>query len=198
MVNGGMVFVTEAGKIILAISIVLWFLASYPKVDVETLRAQTTVSEEIDEATVESSLQLRNSYAGKIGRFIEPVIEPLGFDWKIGIGLITAFAAREVMVGTLNTIYSVQESDDSVVTLKQKLINDKNLETGKSVYSTLTALSLMVFFALAMQCMSTVAIVKRETNSWKWALVMVAYMTITAYLSSLLVFQVGTYMGWGV
>ncbi|MDZ7806389.1 MAG: ferrous iron transport protein B [Gracilimonas sp.] len=188
----GWVFVSEAGRIIIAISIVLWFLASFPKTElpVQTNMADSsaissTGSPEISEETY----QLTNSYAGKFGHFIEPVIEPLGFDWKIGIGLITSFAAREVMVGTLNTIYSIEGDDGEVTTLKQKLINDVDQETGKPVYSTATALSLMVFFALAMQCMSTLAIVRRETNSWKWPLIMVFYMTGLAYISSFITFQ---------
>lgn len=138
-----------------------------------------------------ASYRLQQSYAGQFGQFIEPVIKPLGFDWKIGIGLITSFAAREVMVGTLNTIYSVQDQDNAL-SLQKKLQRDVNSETGEPVYNVWTALSLMVFFALAMQCMSTIAIVKRETNTWKWPAVMFTYMTALAYLCSLLVYQVGT------
>jgi ferrous iron transport protein B len=126
------------------------------------------------------------------GKFIEPAIEPLGFDWKIGISLLTSFAAREVMVGTLNTIYSIEESDGENATLKEKLINDVNPETGKPVYTIATAISLMIFFALAMQCMSTIAIVKRETNSWKWPTAMFLYMTSLAYLCSFIAFQIGS------
>ncbi|MFN1836223.1 ferrous iron transport protein B [Balneola sp. MJW-20] len=190
----GKVFVTEAGKIIIAISIVLWFLASYPKVDIpdSVITDTTTTESSFNPQDDPDAYQLKNSYAGKFGNFIEPAIEPLGFDWKIGIGLITSFAAREVMVGTLNTIYSIQESGDEVVTLKQKLINDKNLETGQPVYSTATAISLMIFFALAMQCMSTIAIVRRETNSWKWPAAMFFYMTTLAYLCSLAAYQIGS------
>lgn len=190
----GKVFVTEAGKIIIAISIVLWFLASYPKVDIPDNVGSEPVTTESSFNPQEDpdAYQLKNSYAGKFGNFIEPAIEPLGFDWKIGIGLITSFAAREVMVGTLNTIYSIQESGDEVVTLKQKLINDKNPETGQPVYSTATAISLMIFFALAMQCMSTIAIVRRETNSWKWPTAMFVYMTALAYISSLIAYQIGS------
>jgi len=182
----GKVFITEAGKIIVAISIVLWFFASFPKIDITDYTAESNNSETIE------SYQLRNSFAGQFGKFIEPVIEPLGFDWKIGIGLLTSFAAREVMVGTLNTIYSIQESDGENSTLKEKLINDVNPETGKPVYSIATAISLMIFFALAMQCMSTIAIVKRETNSWKWPTAMFLYMTALAYLCSFIAFQLGS------
>jgi ferrous iron transport protein B len=204
MFERGWIFVTEAGKVIMAISIVLWFLASFPKVDIPSSVSQTgdiTQTEQAQENSFDATVspeayQLKHSYAGKFGRAIEPAIEPLGFDWKIGIGLITSFAAREVMVGTLNTIYSIESNSDEIQTLKQKLINDTNSNTGKPVYSTLTALSLMVFFALAMQCMSTLAIVRRETNSWKWPVVMLIYMTTLAYLSSLALFQIGTYLGY--
>lgn len=206
MYERGRMFVTEAGKIIMAISIVLWFLAAFPRVEYpgemsstkqRTVHAQKT-SETIQPETVESpsAYQLKHSYAGKFGRFIEPAIKPLGFDWKIGIGLVTSFAAREVMVGTLNTIYSIQDDGDNVTTLKQKLVNDVDAETGKPAYTTLTAISLMIFFALAMQCMSTVAIVKRETNSWKWPLVMFSYMTSLAYICSFILYQGGTALGW--
>ncbi|MFP8489332.1 ferrous iron transport protein B [Gracilimonas sp. Q87] len=188
----GRVFVTEAGRIIIAISIILWFLASFPKteipdhVNISENVTETSFSPQIDE----EAYQLKNSYAGKFGHFIEPAIEPLGFDWKIGIGLITSFAAREVMVGTLNTIYSIEGGAGEVTTLKQKLVNDVDYETGKPVYSTATALSLMVFFALAMQCMSTLAIVRRETNSWTWPIIMLVYMTGLAYISSFITYQI--------
>jgi len=182
----GWIFLKEAGKIIFAISIVLWFLASFPQVDNTDYAAHSYEGESI------KSYQLRHSFAGKFGKIIEPAIEPLGFDWKIGIGLITSFAAREVMVGTLNTIYSIEGDDEDIVTLKQKLINDTNPATGKPVYSVATALSLMIFFALAMQCMSTIAIVRRETNSWKWPTAMFVYMSGLAYICSFLTYQIGS------
>lgn len=182
----GKVFITEAGKIIVAISIVLWFLASFPKVGNAEYEAEARNAETIE------SYQLRHSFAGTFGKFIEPAIEPLGFDWKIGISLLTSFAAREVMVGTLNTIYSIEESDGENSSLKEKLINDINPETGKPVFTVATAVSLMIFFALAMQCMSTIAIVKRETNSWKWPTAMFLYMTTLAYLCSFIAFQIGS------
>ena len=138
---------------------------------------------------------MEQSYAGQIGKFIEPAIEPLGFDWKIGIALITSFAAREVMVSTMATIYNVEDGDETSVNLKTALQNDKNLITGEPRYSSLTAISLMVFFVLACQCMATVAVVKRETNSWKWPIFMIAYMTAFAYIGSLLVFQGGKLLG---
>lgn len=194
----GRVFVTEAGKIILGISIVLWFLASFPRTEsqnnfVAEQRVETVNEYSPDQTEQQqASNKLRQSYAGQFGQFIEPVIEPLGFDWKIGIGLITSFAAREVMVGTLNTIYSVQHEGDEQMALREKLRSDVDNETGEPVYTVWTALSLMVFFALAMQCMSTIAIVKRETNTWKWPAVMFIYMTTLAYISSMLVYQIGS------
>lgn len=184
VVDRGRVFVTEAGRVIVALSIVLWFLASFPQVSQEEAEANRLENQSIE------SYQLRQSLAGKFGQLIEPVIEPLGFDWKIGISLLTSFAAREVMVGTLNTIYSIEEDSDDTTTLRQKLIEDTNPETGQPVYSVATALSLMVFFALAMQCLSTLAIVRRETNSWKWPLAMFGYMGILAYLCSFATFQI--------
>ncbi len=192
----GKIFVTEAGKIIIAISIVLWFLASFPKVDMpvfDNQEALPNVETSFDATENAESYQLKHSYAGQFGQIIEPAISPLGFDWKIGISLLTSFAAREVMVGTLNTIYSIEASDDDdISTLKQKLINDINPKTGKPVYSIATAISLMIFFALAMQCMSTIAIVRRETNSWKWPLAMFTYMTALAYICSFIAFQLGS------
>jgi ferrous iron transport protein B len=145
----------------------------------------------VSQAQLEASYKLEHSYAGQFGHLIEPVIEPLGFDWKIGIGLITSFAAREVMVGTLNTIYSVEDEGGEALSLQKKLQRDVNESTGEPVYNVWTALSLMVFFALAMQCMSTIAIVRRETNSWKWPAIMFTYMTGLAYLCSFIVYQVG-------
>lgn len=198
MFERGWIFVKEAGKIIMAISIVLWFLASYPKVEVpqEIVNAPQTTEASFNAQQSASSYKLKHSYAGQIGQLIEPVIEPLGFDWKIGIGLLTSFAAREVMVGTLNTIYSVGDESGSVVTLQKKMINDTDPETGEPVFSTLSAISLMIFFALAMQCMSTLAIVRRETNTWKWPLVMFTYMTALAYICSLIIYQGGQALGY--
>ncbi|MCG8372384.1 MAG: ferrous iron transport protein B [Balneolales bacterium] len=180
----GRVFVVEAGKVIVAISIILWFLASFPEVGSEEYETNALPTESIE------SYELRHSFAGRFGQIIEPAIEPLGFDWKIRIGLLTSFAAREVMVGTLSTIYSIEDDGEDISTLKEKLINDINPETGQPVFSLATALSLMVFFALAMQCMSTIAIVRRETNSWKWPVAMFTYMTVLAYLCSLITYQV--------
>lgn len=174
----GKLFVINAGKIIMAISIVLWFLASFPKPD----------SDEV-------SFSIQNSYAGKIGHAIEPFIAPLGFDWKIGVGLITSFAAREVMVSTLATLYNVEDEGDDFVGITQALKNEVNPLTGLPRYTPLVALSIMVFYVYAAQCMATFAIVKNETNSWKWPLVMIVYMTGLAYIGSLLVYQGGQMLG---
>ncbi|MEX0773577.1 MAG: ferrous iron transport protein B [Balneolales bacterium] len=195
MFDRGRIFVVQAGKIIMSISIILWFLASFPQ---QESSEQTTVSKasiEIQSVSgkeeLSASEQIRQSYMGRLGRLIEPAIEPLGFDWKIGIGLITSFAAREVMVGTLNTIYSIESEDSNIATLQEKLVNDVHPETGKPVYTIPTAISLMIFFALAMQCMSTIAIVKRETNSLKWPAIMFVYMTSLAYICSFIAYQAG-------
>lgn len=177
------VFVTEAGQIILAISVVLWFLASYPQPD--------------DYDSMSSRSRIQQSYAGQLGQLIEPAIEPLGFDWKVGIGLITSFVAREVLVSTMATIYNVEEADETSVDLRSALQNEVDPETGERVYTPLVAVALMVFFALACQCMATVAIVKRETNGWRWPIVMVLYMTALAYVGSLLVYQGGLLLEYG-
>jgi ferrous iron transport protein B len=197
MVERGWIFVREAGKVIMAISIVLWIAASFPTLPAERV-AQIEVSTEAEsnvDAKVASE-QLRYSLAGRFGKVIEPAIEPLGFDWKIGIALFTSFAAREVVVGTLNTLYSVGGDSEDITTLKEKLKSDINPDTGKPVFSPLVAISLMIFYALAMQCMSTIAIVRRETNSWKWPSIMFTYMTALAYISSLLIYQVGSALGY--
>lgn len=177
------VFVTEAGQIILAISVVLWFLASYPQPD--------------DYDSMSSRSRIQQSYAGQLGQLIEPAIEPLGFDWKVGIGLITSFVAREVLVSTMATIYNVEEANETSVNLRSSLRNEMDPETGERVYTPLVAVALMVFFALACQCMATVAIVKRETKGWKWPIVMVLYMTALAYVGSFVVYQGGRFLGFG-
>lgn len=188
-------FVFEAGKIILAISIVLWVLASYgPEQSMQdaerTVRSdkslQSLSEQEIQDRIAASKLE--HSYAGIIGKSIEPVIRPLGYDWKIGIALITSFAAREVFVGTIATIYSLGSSDDQL-TIKTRLKSEVNPETGGPRYTPAVGFSLLVFYTLAMQCMSTLAVVKRETKGWKWPALQLAYMTALAYLSAFLVYQ---------
>ena len=171
-------FLFNAGKIIMAISIILWFLASFPMTD--NRGEQTTI---------------HNSFAGKIGHTIEPAIQPLGFDWKVGIALITSFAAREVLVSTMATIYNVENTGDDMVQLSDAMKNDVNPSTGLPVFTPLVAVSLMVFYVYAAQCMATFAIIRRETNTWKWPLFMIAYMNVLAYLVSLLVYQGGLWLG---
>lgn len=188
-------FVFEAGKIILAISIVLWVLASYgPGKSMEEAE-QKVLSDISTQALSEQETQdhiaaykLEHSYAGIIGKTIEPVIKPLGFDWKIGIALITSFAAREVFVSTVATIYSLGSSDDQL-TIKTRLKSEINPDTGGPRYTPAVGLSLLVFYTLAMQCMSTLAVVKRETKGWKWPAIQLAYMTALAYLSAFIVYQ---------
>ncbi len=180
------IFTLEAGKVILLISIILWFLSSYGPADIGWGTSETDATEvaQLDE----SSLQLRESFAGHFGRFIEPAIQPLGFDWKMGIALITSFAAREVFVGTMATIYSVEADEDDFDTVRQHMRND-TYRDGTPVYTFATGLSLLIFFAFAMQCMSTLAIVRRETQTWKWAMVQLGYMTGLAYAASLITYQ---------
>ncbi len=142
-------------------------------------------------------LSLRDSFAGRAGRLIEPAIAPLGFDWKIGIALITSFAAREVMVSTMATVYNLGDADQTSVSLREKLRDAEDPKTGGRAYSPLMAVSLMVFFVLACQCMSTVAVVRRETNSWRWPIFMVVMMNALAWIASFAVFQGGKLLGLG-
>lgn len=187
----GKLFLFNAGKIIMAISVVLWFLASFPK----TTTDFTDNTDKLKSQQIETVNPIHNSYAGRIGHAIEPIIRPLGFDWKIGVGLITSFAAREVVISTLATLYNVEGDGDNMVSLSESMKNDINPKTGLPVYSTLVALSLMVFYVFAAQCMATFAIVRHETNSWKWPLIMITYMTSLAYLASFIVYQGGTLIG---
>ncbi len=188
-------FIYGAGKIILLISIILWFLASYgpPQAIQEAKNEAMSIADqqgiEGDEREdLLAAYHLEASYAGHLGKFIEPVIRPLGYDWKIGIALITSFAAREVFVGTMATIYSVGSTDDEL-TIRQKMAAEINPLTGKPRYDMATSLSLLLFYVFAMQCMSTLAVTKRETKSWKWPFVQFSFMSVLAYLSSLLAYQ---------
>ncbi|MCT4624981.1 MAG: ferrous iron transport protein B [Schleiferiaceae bacterium] len=187
-------FVFEAGKIILAISIILWVLSSYGPGE-KFNSAESIVKSEQPELSLEeyenavAAFKLENSYIGIAGKFIEPTIKPLGYDWKIGIALISSFAAREVFVGTLSTIYSVGSNDEDVDTIRGRLASEINPDTGLKRYDLPLGLSLLVFYAFAMQCMSTLAVVKRETNSWKWPMLQLVFMTGLAYVSSLAVFN---------
>jgi ferrous iron transport protein B len=190
-------FVFEAGKVIIAISIVLWVMATYgpserfAEID-KKYAAIEAQKDSVQISTLErdkSAERLENSYAGILGHAIEPAIRPLGFDWKIGIALITSFAAREAFVGTMATIYSVEGGDENVMQIRDSMRLAKNPETGLPVFTFATAFSLMLFYAFAMQCMSTVAVVFRETKSWKWPMIQLVYMTVMAYVASLIAYQ---------
>ena len=246
MIQRSKVFAVRAGKIILACSIVLWFLASYPRIDTNAERAQIEMqaaqqrearyaeaeallpvpdmalpdlegslesgdptmaqiqsimqqaeleyTAALDSARiVEQSAQIRGSAVGYLGRILEPVMQPLGFDWKISAGLVSAFAAREVIISTLGIIYSVADAEEGVA-LRDALKADRYPD-GRPVFTPLVAVSLLVFFVFALQCMSTLAIARRETNTWRWPLVMWLYMTALAYIASLVVYQGGQLLG---
>lgn len=191
------VFLFDAGKVIMIISIILWFLTSYgPGKEFATINknyteaiAKTNNDSLKQELTTTMEAQkLQVSYAGHLGKIIEPAIRPLGFDWKIGISLITSIAAREVFVGTMATLYQSSDKEDNL-SIRQKMMREKNPTTGKLVYNFAVCLSLLMFYAFAMQCMSTLAVVKRETNSYKWPIIQFIYMSTLAYTASLLVYQ---------
>ncbi|WP_268122749.1 ferrous iron transport protein B [Roseivirga pacifica] len=189
-------FVLEAGKVIIAISIILWVMASYgfgdkfenAEENVKTQLGTNYTEEEYDVAL--SAYKLEHSMAGSFGKFIEPTIEPLGYDWKIGIALITSFAAREVFVGTMSTIYSIGAEDDDEVTIRERLRQEINPKTGEPMYNKAVGFSLMVFYAFAMQCMSTLAIVYRETKGWKWPIIQTVYMSAVAYISAFIAYNI--------
>ena len=189
-------FVFEAGKIILAISIILWVLASYGPGQ-QFKNAESIVAKEYDYSSKTeledkvAAYRLEHSYIGIIGKTIEPVIKPLGYDWKIGIGLVASFAAREVFVGTLATIYSVGSANEneSIDTIKTKMSNE-TYNNGSKVFTFASGISLLIFYAFAMQCMSTLAIVKRETKSWKWPILQLIGMSTIAYICALIAFQI--------
>ena len=190
------IFILDAGKIILAISIILWALASFGpgnkmqqaeknlKNNSEFLAlSQTEKQQQL------ASVKLESSYIGILGKTLEPAIQPLGYDWKIGISLITSFAAREVFVGSLATIYAVHDESEENTRLIEKLKNEKNLK-GQKIYSLASGVSLMIFYVFAMQCMATLAVVKRETNSWKWPMIQILYMGLLAYAGAYVSFQI--------
>ena len=189
-------FVFEAGKIILAISVILWVLASYGPGE-KFNNAEAIVAEQyadLSDAKIDDKVaayRLEHSYIGIIGKTIEPVIKPLGYDWKIGIGLVASFAAREVFVGTLATIYSVGSAteNESIDTIKTKMSNEI-YDDGSKVFTFASGISLLLFYAFAMQCMSTLAIVKRETKSWKWPMIQLIGMSTIAYIFALIAFQI--------
>jgi ferrous iron transport protein B len=195
MINKAKVFVFDAGKVIMVISLILWALSSYgPSGRMEKINSEyqqlklqpNANAEELDKHF--HAARLENSYAGLLGKTIEPVIIPLGYDWKIGIALITSFAAREVFVGTMATLYSVGENDKNSLKLQDKMKAAKRAD-GTPLYTLATGISLMIFYLFAMQCMSTLAVVRRETRSWKWPLIQLTYMTGLAYIMSLIAYQ---------
>lgn len=189
------VFVAEAGKIILAISIILWFLSShgwsktYKELDAQQVVLEKTASNEESKLALKKiqAQKLEHSYIGNLGHVIEPVIAPMGYDWKIGIALITSFAAREVFVGTMATIYQ-SEDEENTEGIKQKLLNEKD-DSGNLRYTPAVCWSLLLFYAFAMQCMSTIAVVKRETKSWKWVFAQLIFMSVLAYASAFGAYQ---------
>ncbi len=188
-------FITQAGGTIMVVSIILWFLASFsptPKRIANDFTAykaaHTSSTDSTSYHNYQSSKKLEYSFAGYIGKAIEPTIRPLGFDWKIGIALLSSFAAREVFVGTMATIYSVGDAADNTDTIKDKMIKEKRSD-GTKLYTLATSLSLLIFYVFALQCMSTLAVVKRETKSWFWPIVQFCFMGALAYVSSFLVFH---------
>jgi ferrous iron transport protein B len=178
MAERGWLFLRRAGTVILGISVILWFLSAYPKAP--------------DGATAQQ--QLAQSFAGRAGHMLEPAIQPLGFDWQIGIGLITSFAAREVFVSTMSVVFNAEAEGDDTTPLRQALLAAK-WPDGRALFTPLVCFTLMIFYVFAMQCVSTVAIVRRETNSWKWPLFQIAYLTGTAWIMSFLVYQGGRALG---
>lgn len=179
MFERGWLFLKNAGTIILGISIVLWFLSTYPK---------------HPDPTVPPDVQIAHSFAGRTGKLLEPAIAPLGFDWRVGIGLVTSFAAREVFVSSMGVIFGVQASDDETAPIRDAM-RAARWPDGRTLFTPLVCFTLMIYYVFAMQCMSTVAVVKRETNSWRWPLFQIAYMTGTAWLVCFAVYQGGRALG---
>jgi ferrous iron transport protein B len=180
MVERAWLFLRRAGTVILGISIILWFLAAYPKAP--------------DGATGQQ--QIAQSFAGRAGHALEPLIKPLGFDWQIGIGLITSFAAREVFVSTMGVVFNAESADEDTTPLREALLTAR-WPDGRVLFTPLVCFTLMIFYVFAMQCVSTVAVVRRETNSWRWPLFQIGYLTGTAWIVSLVVYQAGRAFGFG-
>jgi len=224
MYDRAKIFVVTAGKIIFFFSIVLWFAASFPKIETppELAERRQFIESELaalhtqagSEALIEelqagleqdlqevanavASEQMERSFIGRLGHIIEPVMRPLGFDWKLSAGILSAFAAREVIIGALGTIYSVADADENSLALRDHLKKARDARTGQLVYTPLVAMSMLVFFVLALQCTGTLAIAKRELNSWKWPTFMWLYMTGLAYIAAFIVYQGGLALGWG-
>jgi len=200
-------FVKRAGTVILAISVIMWALANFPKPSAEQVSV-SKIQAEIQESCncppeeaqkqAETKVQneaLRYSFAGRLGHMIEPVIKPLGYDWKIGVALISSFAAREVFVSTMSILYNVGKDENAESSTLLQAVREAKNENGEKVWSPLLALSTMVFYLLAMQCMSTIAVTRRETNSWSWTLFMVGYMTALAYAGAFFTYQIGKFLG---
>jgi ferrous iron transport protein B len=195
MWNKSSMFLREAGTVILACSIALWALLYFPRElpkgspDYAAMIERAPADLKADLTAQEQAAHLENSYGGRLGHVIEPALAPLGFDWKIGVGLIGAFAAREVFISTMGIVYAVGgDADEQSQPLREHL---------ERHYSALTGLSLMIFFALAMQCMSTLAVVRRESRSWRWPALLFGYMTVLAWVVSFLVYQGGRLLGFG-
>jgi ferrous iron transport protein B len=211
-------FLRRAGTVILGINILLWFLATYPRstatdtaADAQRnqLQAQLAQASSPEQTTAiraelaaldsqTAGAKLRQSFAGRLGRLIEPVISPLGFDWKIGIGIITSFAAREVFVSTMSTVYNVgrTQTTPSAMTSLAQTLQAQRKPDGTPVYTPLTAVTLMVFYVFALQCVSTVAVVRRETNSWKWPFFQWLYMGVLAWGLAFITQWGGRLLGW--
>jgi len=198
-------FVKRAGTVILGVNIILWCLATYPKPDVKSLN-RSTVEVETQQAdstplteSERAGEQLRNSFSGRMGRAIEPIIAPLGFDWKMGIGIISSFAAREVFVSTMSTVYNVGGGNEPASGKKAlvQTLREQRRPDGSPLYTPLLAITLMVFYVFALQCASTVAVVRRETNSWRWPLFQWLYMGVLAWVLAFITYQGGRWLGWG-
>jgi ferrous iron transport protein B len=203
-------FLVDAGTIILTMTIILWALLSFPRSAEITARydglrsetAASTTDSNLQAAELsmldgqEAGEQIRYSVGGRLGGLIEPVIEPLGFDWRLGVGILGAFAAREVFVSTLGIVFGIEEADEESVPLRSSIQNAQRAD-GSPLMTPLTGVSLMVFFVLACQCMSTIVVVRRESGTWRWPIFMFGYMSVLAYVASLTVYQVGSVMGWG-
>jgi len=194
MLERGLDFLKGAGTMILGCTMVLWLLLSYPKVGVGAGVGASTPGSPPPVRTPTAETAIEHSFGGRLGKAIEPAIAPLGFDWKLGVGIIGAFAAREVFVSTMGLVYGLGDLDEEAKPLRQRLREERRPD-GRSVYTPLVGLSLMVFFALSCQCMSTLAVVRRETRTLRWPLFMFAYMTTLAYLASLVLYQVGHHLG---
>jgi ferrous iron transport protein B len=198
-----LVFLKEAGTVILACTIVLWALLAFPRAEaapggapptsaIHAGGGETPPAPEPTDAEL-AERQIQNSYGGRLGKALEPLLAPLGFDWKLGVGILGSFAAREVFVSTLGLVYGAGDVDDEALPLRQKLRQET--VDGRPRYTPLVGLSLLVFFALSCQCMSTLAVVRRETKTWKWPAFMFVYMTALAYAASLVVYQGGRLLG---